>query len=250
MPNFRGVSRLSVLLVFLLLAVQSIPVHAADVGLSIAWDQATMTIGRTPKLSISISNLGPNAIRVTSLSCPLDGTSIKATTPIRSVPRSIPANDGVEAKQMFKAKTPGVSTIFCHLEATDKVTGELISVDSYSLSVEVLAEQRLYLNTSASKLTTRIGKTVTFTAVFGNRGSTSFSNINVSCVELGRSMIFTDTVQTTTTLNPGQKGYMRATLEAVRTGPAPIACSITATDDSTGASITLPAPMVTIEVRE
>lgn len=241
--------RLSFGLLFsLFFLLQVSPALAADPILSDGFDQYVMTIGRTPKLSISISNPGPNAIRSTGLRCTSQGTSITASS-ISRLPGLIAPNTRFETEQYYRAVAPGFTDVTCTFTATDMVTGAAISVTSPVQRVEVLSETRLYFNASSATRVATVGQTIFLMANYGNRATTTFSNVQVSCVELGRSLIFTGFRQTQTTLPPGQSGFAEYRLEAVRPGPAPIACTVTALDTSTNTSVTLPAPTVNIEVR-
>jgi len=245
--SYRKMPLFYALLIVLLIAPAAFA-QAADVSVSIAFDQSQATIGRTPKLSITISNLGQNPIRSTRLRCLAQGTSLSASS-ISRLPGIIAANSRFDTEQYYRAASPGITTVTCTLDAVDAVTGEVISITSPPQTVEVLSETRLYFNASSATRVATVGQAVFVMANYGNRGGTTFTNVQVSCVELGRSLEFVSSRQTLTTLRPGQSGFVEYRLQAVRPGSAPIACSITATDTGTNMQVTLPAPTVNIEVR-
>jgi uncharacterized repeat protein (TIGR01451 family) len=232
----------------LLFGFQLQPALAIDVGLSIAFDQYVATIGRTPRLDIAISNLGPNTIRSTRFQCIVQGTSLSASS-ISQLPSTIAPNTTFRTVQYYRAVSPGFTQVTCELDAVDTVTGETVHIVSPTQTVEVLSETRLYFNAYSATRVATVGQTVFLTALYGNRGTTPFTNISISCVELGRALEFISSTPVQTTILPGQSRFVEYKLLAVRPGFGPFACSITATDSTNGQQITLPAPTVTIEVR-
>jgi len=235
-----------VLIAFFL--IQNASVRAAGITISIAFDQSVIVIGKTAKLSITIVNLEPNAIRVTQFRCSAQGTSVKGAS-ISQLPTTIVANGTFLTQQFYRAVSPGTTQVVCELTATNLVTGAQIMATSPPQTVEVLAESRLFFGVYSSTQILSVGQTVVITALYGNRGTTTFTNINISCVELGRSLENTGGLLTQTTLPPGWSLFVQYTWRAVRPGFAPIACSITATESSTGTQVTLLAPIVNIQVR-
>ncbi|MBC7812417.1 MAG: hypothetical protein H7175_14770, partial [Burkholderiales bacterium] len=173
----------------LLFGIQFRPVRAADVSVSIAFDQYVATIGRTPRLAISISNLGPNPIRTTRFECIKQGTSLSASS-ISQRPAVIAANSTFTTEQYYRAASPGITQVHCELDATDMVTGETINIVTPTQTVEVLSETRLYFNAYSATRVATVGQTVYLTALYGNRGQTPFTNISISCPQLGRSLEF------------------------------------------------------------
>ena len=224
------------------------PARAIDVGLSIAFDQYVATIGRTPRLDIAISNLGPNTIRSTRFECFAQGTSLTASS-ISQRPSLIAPNSTFRTEQYYRAASPGITNVRCELDAVDTVTGEVVNLVSPTQTVEVLSETRLYFNAYSATRVATVGQTVYLTALYGNRGQTPFTNISISCVQLGRALEFISSTPVQTTIPAGQSRFVEYRLLAVRPGFGPIACTITATDSTNGQQVTLPAPTVTIEVR-
>lgn len=221
---------------------------AADTIISIAFDQSVATIGRTPKLSITVSNNGTSAVRVTRIQCFQSGTSLIASS-IQGYPSTVGANRSFNTSQLYRAASPGVTEVRCDLTAVDQATGVSFTTSSVPTSVNVLSETRLYFDAVSATRIATVGQTVFVQAKFGNRGKTPFTNLSLSCVELGRSLEFVSTPPIQSTILRGQSGFVEYRLRAVRVGSAPIACSLTATDSVNGQQITLPAPTINIEVR-
>lgn len=222
--------------------------QAAEAVVSIAFDQSVATIGRTPKLSINVSNNGANTIRITRLQCFQQGTSLVASS-IQGYPSTLGANKGFNTYQMYRASSPGLTEVRCDLTAVDTVTGESFTSSSVPVSVNVLSETRIYFDAVSATRVATVGQAVFIQAKFGNRGKTPFTNLSISCVELGRSLVFVSSTPLQSTILPGQSGFVEYRWQAVRVGSAPIACSLTATDSVNGQPITLPAPTINIEVR-
>lgn len=244
----KAASFISVLSLFAtFFVIQQSPVQAAGVNISIALDQSPTVIGRTIALQISISNLSANAVRVTSLTCTPQGTSLRGST-ISHLPGVIAANSGFSTSQSYLAVEAGTTNIVCQLTATDMVTGTQFTAASQTAIGEVLAETRLYFTAYASTTLLNVGENVVVTARYGNRGNTPFTNIVISCVELGRALVNISSQQPLQTLPPGWSEFVQGTWQAARSGAGPIACSITATD-STGHQVTIPAPTINIQVR-
>ncbi|MCA0454357.1 MAG: hypothetical protein LCI00_10320 [Chloroflexi bacterium] len=236
----------ALLLVFF--SVQMGFTQAADTFISIAFDQSVATIGRTPKLTINISNLGTTTVRVNRIQCFQTGTSLAASS-IQGYPSTVAPNQGFNTTQLYRAASPGLTEVRCDLTATDLSTGQPFTVSSIPTSVNVLSETRLYFDAVSATRVATVGQTVFVQAKFGNRGKTPFTNLNLSCVELGRSLVFISSTPLQSTILPGQSGFVEYRWQAVRPGSAPIACSLTATDSVNGQPVTLPAPTINIEVR-
>jgi hypothetical protein len=218
----------------------------AVVSLGMAVDQPVTVIGRTPIVTLSIVNAGTSAARVTSLTCTQQGTSLVKTSSF-GTPSSLPANTSMTIRVYYRANSPGTTLISCNLKGSDSATGAEINLGT-SVDVNVLSETRLYFDAySATKVAT-VGQAVYIIAKFGNRGSTPFTNVSLSCPELGRALVNITSPQPPSTIQPGQSGFVEQRWDAVRTGFAPIQCSLTATDSS-GTQIILPATPINIEVR-
>jgi hypothetical protein len=225
----------------------AVPVHAESLFISIAFDQTAVTIGRTPRLYIGIYNASAHDIQATDLQCTAQGTSLEAS-PIAQQPGLIAANGLFETEQFYEAVAPGRTDVTCVLNATDTVTGEVVTATSPVQAVDVSSETRLTINAACSAGSVAVGHTVTLRADFGNRGSTPFTNVTISCPEQGRSLIFVSGYQSQDDLQAGETGYAEYQLQAVRPGSGYFVCSITAVDE-TNASVTVLAPPVVIEVR-
>lgn len=231
-----------------LLFMQISLVRAAEnVSVSIAFDQSALVIGRTGKLTIDIVNLEANSIRATKFQCLVEGSAASPSS-ISQLPYTIAPNTRFTTEQFYRGASAGTTLVHCELTAINNATGALFTVSSPTLSIQVLGETRLYFNAYASTNLLNVGETVVVTALYGNRGNTTFANVTISCVELGRSLVFVSQTPVQSTLPPGRSLFTQYTLRAERSGSGPIACSITATDSS-GAQVTLPAPTVNIQVR-
>ncbi len=222
--------------------------QAADATISIAFDQSVATIGRTPKLSINVSNNGTSSIRVTRIQCFPNGTYLVASS-IQGYPSTVGANQGFNTSQMYRAASAGVTEVRCDLTGVDVASNQSFTTSSVPVSVNVLSETRLYFDAVCATRVATVGQTVFIQAKFGNRGKTPFTNLSLSCVELGRSLVFVSSTPLQGTILPGQSGFVEYRWQAVRVGAAPIACSLTATDSVNGQQILLPAPTINIEVR-
>jgi hypothetical protein len=245
----KVVCRIAVALILVtLFLVGRINVHAAGADIRTAFDAYVIAIGKTAKLSISIVNSEPNTIRVTQFRCNAQGTSVKGAS-ISQLPGTIAANGTFQTEQFYRAVAPGFTQVTCELTATNVVTGAQITAISPPQTIEVLAETRLYFAVYSSAQTLNIGETVVITTLYGNRGTTTFTNISISCVELGRSLESVSQTPTQSVLPPGWSLFVQHTWRAVRSGPGPIACSIFATESSSGAQVMIPAPLVYIQVR-
>jgi hypothetical protein len=232
----------------LTLMLAAAPAFAAGASVNIAFDQTNVTIGRTIRLAIQITNSEPNPIRATSFRCIADGTALSASS-ISQLPATIAANGVFNTEQYYRAASAGTTTVHCELAAVNTVTGAQVTASSPALSVVVQPESKLNFNASSATRVATVGQAVFVIATYDNVGRTTFNNIVVSCVQLGRSLESVSTSPTRTTLPPGQSAFVQSQWRAVRPGFAPIACSITATDASTGATVNILAPNVNIEVR-
>jgi hypothetical protein len=238
-----------VLLALILIAESGITRADDSVIVSIAIDQTVVTIGRTPKLTIDISNTLSHTIRVTRLQCIKSGTSLTSNS-INPMPSTIAANGAFRTTQSYKAVSPGTTTIHCELTATNTVTGTIVTASSNSVSVNVLSETRLYFDVTSSSGSVKVGQTVYVTAKFGNRGKTPFTNLSINCIDMGQSLFFVSSTPLQSTILPGQSGFVRYTLQGSRQGgEGLISCQLTATDSSNGQQVTLPAPTVHILVK-
>jgi hypothetical protein len=234
----------SSLLTLMLIAA---PAFAAGASVNIAFDQSNVTIGRTIRLGIQIVNSEPNTIRATSFRCISEGSSLSASS-ISQLPSTIAANGVFNTEQYYRAASAGTTTVHCELVAVNTVTGVQVTANSPALSVVVQASSGLNFNASSATRVATVGQAVFVMATYDNVGQTTFNNIVVSCVQLGRSLESVSTSPTRTSLPPGQSAFVQSQWRAVRVGFADISCSITATD-SNGQTVNILAPNVNIEVR-
>lgn len=245
--EFRAVL---VILMALILAASSHPAQAAGVSLNAFFEGFTdnIAIGRTLRLVIEINNQEASSIRVTRLVCLQQGNSLSASS-ISQLPGIIAANSVFKTEQYYRASAPGTATVHCELTAINIASGAQINVVGYNSFATVSPETRLYFNAYSATRVATVGQAVFFNAIFGNRGQTTFTNLNISCPELGRSLVYISSTPLQSSIPPGQSGFVQYQLKAVRPGAAPILCSLTATDSSTGSQVTLSAPVINIEVR-
>jgi hypothetical protein len=232
----------------LILLLPFSPARADSPDISIALDQPTTVIGRTVSLFIQIVNLSKNTIQPTHFECIADGTSLSvSSTP--DLPPAIAHYGSFTTNQSFVAVAAGTTNIHCELTATDSVTGEQIMESSPVEAAKVLAETRLAFDTASSANDLQVGDTVAITESYINHGDVPFTDVNISCAEAGRSLRFVQSTPTQTTLQPGESVSIVSMWQAFQSGAAPLFCSITATDSSTGQQVTIPAPTLNIEVQ-
>ena len=218
------------------------------VFVTIGFTPKVIGIGKTSQLGIVISNAEPNPIRVTSLKCVQSGSSVTASA-ISPMPNVLGVEETFITSQAYRGVSVGTTTVHCDLTAVDTVTGRMISVSSGSLPVDVIPEVGLYFDAvSATKVAT-VGQAVFIQAKYGNRGKTTYTNLSLSCVELGRALGFVSATPLKTTIPPGQSGFVEQRWQAIRTGGGPIACSFTATESVSGKEITITAPTIQIIVK-
>lgn len=234
----------SLLLTLMLIAV---PAFAAGASVNIAFDQSSIAIGSSVRLGIQITNSEPNPIRAASFRCISEGSSLSASS-ISQLPATIAANGVFNTEQYYRAASAGNTTVHCELVAVNTVTGAQVTASSPAMTVVVRASSGLNFNASSATRVATVGQAVFVIATYSNVGQTTFSNIVVSCPQLGRSLESVSTTPTRTTLPPGQSAFVQSQWRAVRPGFAPIACSITSTD-SNGQTVNILAPNVNIEVR-
>jgi uncharacterized repeat protein (TIGR01451 family) len=235
------------LVLLLLLVVQGTDAYPNHAFVSIAFDQPQATIGRTLQLYIGISNPAAQSIHATHFECVAEG-GVLTLASLGQQPDIINANSLFETTQFYTADIPGSTDIHCVLDAVDTSTGETFSVNSPTLTVEVSPETRLYIEVSSTADVAIVQETVFLTVTVGNRGETTFTNVVVSCPQLGRSLVFIGSTQAPNDLLPGTDSVLEYQLQAVRSGVGYFVCSITATDD-TNTEITLLTPPVVIEVQ-
>src|SRR5206468_1459811 len=97
---------------------------------------------------------------------------------------------------------------------------------------------------------TTVGQAVYINVIISNRGTTPFTINDQSCIELGRSLIFTSKspANTVPVLPGGQSQFIQYTGKAVSTGTVNIGCTVNATDSS-GNTVMLFAPLINIVVK-
>ena len=242
-----------VVLLVLLIAETGITRALDVVRLDIAFDQTVATIGRTPLLTIDISSVSGNPIRVTSLKCTTSDGHVLTSNSINPMPSTIPAetNNNVgffRTQQLYRANAPGNAQVTCSFTGVDPLLGQVAAI-SNTVGVNVLSETRLYFDVTSASKTATLGQTVYVVAKFGNRGKTPFTNLTLDCIDMGHAFFFVSNTPLQSTILPGQSGFVQYGLQAVQKTTGMIVCSLTATDTSTGQQVSLPAPTVKIEVK-
>jgi hypothetical protein len=240
---------LMVILLLALIAESGVTRAADSVYIDIAFDQTNVQIGRTPGLFILITNSSPDAIRATKFQCIADGTSIKGQS-ISQLPGTIAANGSFRTVQYYRAVSAGTTSVHCELTATDLVTGATITVSSPSSQVIVISETRLWQEANSGTHVATVGQAVYINVVLSNRGTTPFTINDQSCIELGRSLIFTSKspANTVPVLPGGQSQFIQYAGRAVSTGTVIIGCTVNATVSS-GNTVMLFAPLINIVVK-
>jgi hypothetical protein len=254
-PN-KAVFHVSLLfLLALLLALQVAPTLADSPTVQIVFDtdiQSTVTIGRTPKLLISITNPGPNPIRSTNFFCRQQSSKFTGPTLVPSsisqLPGTIAPNATFHTEQVYRAVIGGATAVQCELNAVDTVTGAAITVNSNQSQLDVLPETRLTFDATSTRVAT-VGQSVFIMATYNNHGPVIFSNVQVNCTEFGFNLVFISSRQNMTTLTPGQSGFVELRWQANIAGEPHILCTVSALDSSTGLTVTLPAPTLRITVK-
>jgi hypothetical protein len=225
------------------------PAHAAEIAVGNSFDQPTIVIGKTSKLSIFISNPGPNSIRSTRFQCFSEGTSAVGAS-ISQLPTVIAANSVFRTEQYYRGVSGGPTQVHCELTAVDTLTGQQITARGPTVTIAVLTETRLYYTTSPSTTLMNVGETIVVTSLYGNRGSVTFTNVQIFCNELGRGVLFgIARTPVQSTLPPGWSLSAQETWVAARSGFTIIQCTLNATESSNGTVVTLPAPLIYVTVR-
>lgn len=248
--SLKPLFRLSALLI--IFAVYLLPARAAAAPSFIAsWGPetwGTITLGRSFPLLINIT-AGDNPIRGVSLQCSQAGTSLSASS-ISRLPNTvlIGAHQTFRTEQYYRAVSAGATSVSCVFKGTDTVTGLPFTLTHTSLSLNVSAENRLYFDVSGTQFYVATGEDARLMVVYANRGSSTLTNINVSCGPGNRGFIIQLYRQTRTSLPPGQSGFAEFVAPDVLSG-ALLSCFISAHDSSTGELISLQSGAVRFNLK-
>ncbi len=240
---------LLVTIALLLMAGNAVNAQAEQIFMTIGFNPKVIGLGQTAKLDIVISNAEPNPVRVTSLQCTPSGSAATASA-ISPMPTTL----GVEAtfitSQSYRGVAIGSTTVSCNLTAVDTVTGATYTASSIGpATVDVISQVGLYFTAYSATRVATVGQAVFVISKFGNRGKTAYTNLNLSCVELGRALEFVSSTPLQSTIPAGQSGFVESRWLAVRTGGGPISCAFTATESVSGKQITIMAPLIQITVK-
>jgi len=237
-------------LAMVMLIGESSAVHAQDVQIfwGISFPQSLIGIGDTVKLSIAVSNAEPNPVRVTSFRCTPSSSAV-STSAISPMPTTLTVEQTFLASQTYRGVSVGTVTVQCNITAVDTVTSETYTSSSGSVTLDVIPQMGLYFTANSATRVATVGQTIFVISKFGNRGKTAFINLNLSCAELGRALVFVSGTPIQSTIPPGQSGLVQDQWKAVSTGDGSIVCSLTATESASGKSVTLTAPTISITVK-
>jgi len=229
---------------------ESSPIHAQDTQIfwGLSFSQSLIGIGQTAKLSIVISNAEPNPIKVTRLQC-IPSSSAASASPISPMPTTLTVEQTFQTAQTYKGVSVGTVTVHCEITAVDTVTGATYTSNSGSVTLDVITQMGLYFTANSATKVATVGQSVYVISKFGNRGKTAFTNVILSCAELGRAMVFVSGTPRPTLIPPGQSATVTDRWQAVRTGDGSVFCSLTATESASGKSVTLTAPTISITVK-
>jgi hypothetical protein len=237
------------LALFMLVGENSIThAQSEQLFMGISFSQSLIGIGQTVKLSIAISNAAPNPVRVTSFQC-LPSSSAVSTSAISPMPTTLTVEQTFLTSQTYRGVSVGTVMVHCEITAVDTVTSAIYTSTSSAVTLDVIPEMGLYFTANSATRVATVGQTVFVISKFGNRGKTAFTNLHLSCAELGRAMIFVSGTPLPSTIPPGQTGLVQDRWLAVRTGDGSMICSLTATESASGKSLTLTAPMINIMVK-
>jgi len=241
-------SGLIAILALMLVLGSTVHAQAEQIFMAIAFNQKLIGIGQTTKLGISISNAEPNPVKVTSLQCiPSSGAvSISAISPM---PTTLTVEQSFETSQTYRGVSVGTVMVHCELTAVDTVTGVTYTSTSGTITLDVIQDMGLAFTAYSSTQVATVGQSVYVISKFVNRGRTAFTNLSLSCVELGRALEFVSGTPLQTTLPAGQSGFVQDRWLAVRTGGGDISCTLTATESVSGKQVTLTAPLIRITVK-
>jgi hypothetical protein len=245
----RGIIRLSIVLMLTFgLFLATISVRAfVTVSMQLDVDQPTTVIGRTVKLTIRLITNETNSIRVDSLICRLDGASIVQTSSF-GTPSTLHPNTPLLINVYYRAVSAGTTRILCTVSVTNPANGEQWQT-STSNEVIVIGETRLFMTSYSATQVATVGQTFFIINKFGNRGTTPFTNVYITCWYYGGDVALGGpTSLPPSVLQPGQATFVEQRWVAQHPGLFHMDCSITGTDSS-GTEVTVPSPRVTIQVR-
>jgi hypothetical protein len=248
----RSLVRFGLMLVLSILILGSRVAYAQaeQIFMSIRFSQALIGIGQTVKLDIVFSNAYPNPIRVTSLQCTQSGTSVTASA-ISPIPNVVGVEATYEGSQTYRGVATGTTTVHCDVTAVDTVTGATYTATSpVPATIDVIPQMGLYFTAYSATRVATVGQSIFVISKFGNRGKTAFTNLTLSCAELGgRSIRFVSGTPMPLTIPPGQSRFVEDRWVAFRKGDGSMICSLTATESVSGKQIILFAPIISITVK-
>jgi hypothetical protein len=239
------------LLVVLMLIAESSVIHAQaeQIFMTVAFNPKVIGIGKTAKLEIVLSNARPNPIRVTSLTCTQSGTAVTAST-ISPIPTTLGVEETFFATQTYRGVSVGTATVNCHIIAVDTVTGETVNGSNHGPAIiDVITEVGLAFTAYTSSQVATVGQSVFVIAKFVNRGKTAYTNLTLSCPQLGRTLGFVSSTPLQSTLPPGQSGFVQYHLQAIRKGETAISCIFTGIESVSGKQVSIAAPLIGITVK-
>lgn len=261
----RSIFRVSVFVILSLIPLVRVS-HAQDssyraisLNISFGYDQFgsnaklydSTPLGATPRLSIYFGNTGPHSIQATSLQCTQQGTSLSASS-ISRLPNTVVFAPGQDfrTEQFYRAMSEGTTSVQCVLKGIDLVTGVSFMASSSQATVYVSGDTRLYVNAYSASQTATPGQTIFLTVIYGNRGISVLTDIEVDCGPANRSMSITGKRQTQTTLRPGESGFVEYRLLAnLAGGGGFFRCNVSAIDSYLHAPVHVSAMPVTITIR-
>lgn len=246
----RLVSRFGLVALLLMLLIAG-TVRAQDlpINISLGFNQTLIGYGQTARLTIVFSNTKSNPIRVTSLQC-TQSSNAAAASAISPMPTTVGVNVTFLATQTYRGVSTGTVNVNCNLTAVDTVTGATYTATNFGpATLDVIPEMGLGFTAYSATQVATVGQSVFVVAKFVNRGKTAYTNLNLSCVELGRALISVTNTPIPSILLPGQSAFVEDRWLAVRTGGGNISCAFTATESRSGKSVTLHAPLIYITVK-
>jgi len=262
----RSLLRVSALVILSLIPfIQA--VHAQDdssyrsisLSISFGYDQFgsnaklydSTPLGATPRLSIYFGNTSPHSIQATSLQCTQQGASLSASS-ISRLPNTVVFAPGQDfwSEQYYRAVAPGTTGVQCVLKWVDLVTHESFMASSSVATVYVSGDTRLYANAYSATQTATPGQSIFLTVIYGNRGVSVLTDIDVDCGPANRSISIAGKRQTMTTLRPGESGFVEYRLLANLSGGGGFfRCNVTAIDSYLRAPVGVSAMPVSITIR-
>lgn len=228
-----------------LLIVPQRQANAAGMTAAIRPIEASVTVGQTLHVEVSITNNGPNTIEPFSILC-TDTNILIYQQP----------NFGFFVKPgqtytqwvSFLAAHTGSESITCQVHATDVVTSAGIVGTSNAIAETVGQSASLGFTAYGSTNRVRVGETAIVTLKYVNRGNTPITINSMGCDVLASPALTLVSGQTPLkTLPSGWSQFIQQTYKGTEIGTSIFACHITATD-SAGNPMSLDAPRFTINV--